>query len=326
MDDLDKERAKNMATNKNSKNSTRFPVIVYCLDDGFLDCTLVSAFTALKWSPREIQLHLFHDQLTSKNRLRLEKFSAAFADRVKVFPVKQQLPKVSGSHITNFALARLTVIPEYRSRVLYLDGDTLIRQDITELLRLPLHGDVIGAAICPTHLSWWYKSKNRWRPGHQRNKNIVNQRLKQLDTDTLNNYINSGVMLVDAGELHRLKLATKFADLNHAAQMRWHDQDHINAALKEHIRIIDSKYNSIWGNLTLRNSVIPQIIRRAHYAAMTDPVIVHFAGKQKPWLNNKQRIGMRLRRLTTHRKEIQYIREWKAARAKLESILDELRF
>lgn len=314
-----------MATKENTTNSTHLPTIIYCLDDGFLDCTLVSAFTALNWSPSEVQLHLFHDQLSSKNYLRLKKFSAAFANRVKIFPVKQKLPKVYGSHITNFALARLTVIPQYRSRVLYLDGDTLIRQDITELLNLPLHGNVIGAAICPTHLSWWHKSKSRWRPGHRRNKTVVDQRLKHLDAATLEDYVNSGVMLVDADQLHRLKFSTTFADITGAAQMRWHDQDHINVTLKGHIQIIDSKYNSIWGNLTLLNSVMPQSVRYSQQAAINDPVIVHFAGKQKPWRHGKQRLGMRLRRLTTHRKEAQYISEWRSAKDQLDRLLSNLR-
>lgn len=300
-------------------------IIVYCLDDGFLECTLVSAYSALKHSAKDTQVHLHHDELSQKNRMRLLEFKRAFDERVKVFPLVQTLPDISGSHISNFALARLKVIPQYHGRILYLDGDTLIRRDLTELLMLPLVGRVFGAAICPTHLSWWHKSRNPWRIGHNRNKAVVQERLKQLKIDTLEQYINSGVLLVDVDRLHSLGLADTLGDVSIAAGMRWHDQDYINKKFKTHIMLIDSKYNSIWGNLTLRNSVIPRGVRQSQRSAIDNPVIVHFAGKQKPWRDDKQRHGMRLRRLTTHRKESQYICEWRCARGELDRLLSNLR-
>lgn len=299
-------------------------IIVYCLDDGFLECTLVSAYSALKHSPKNTHVHLHHDQLSPSNKLRLLDFQKAFSERVKVFSLGLTLPDISGSHITNFALARLKVIPRYHGRILYLDGDTLIRHDLTDLLILPLVGRVFGAAICPTHLSWWHKSRNPWRIGHKRNQAVVQERLKQLKSETLEHYINSGVLLVDVSRLHSLGLADTLADVLIAAEMRWHDQDYINTKFKAHIMLIDSKYNSIWGNLTLRNSVIPRSVRQTQQPAIDDPVIVPFAGKQKPWRYDKQRLGMRLRRLTTHKKESQYIREWRSARDELDRLLGDL--
>ena len=83
------------------------------------------------------------------------------------------------------------------------------------------------------------------------------------------------------------------------------------------MHILDSTYNSIWGNLALRNNVIPRALRASQREAMTNPVIVHFAGKQKPWRHDKQRIGMKLRQLTTRRIEKKFTQEWLQARDQL---------
>lgn len=297
-----------MATSKN---------ILYCFDNGFTECTLTSAYSAMLHTADNVTINLLHDDLSRDHLSLVNGFVRAAGGRVQLHTLSSKLPSISGSHITNFALARLLAIPSFLGRVLYLDGDTLIRRDLTPLLRYDLQGAAIGAAFCPTHLSWWYKSRSKLRPGFKRNNAVTVQRLSQLGFSTLERYVNSGVMLVDVDRLNLLKLTDDFCDIEKAASYRWHDQDHINVIGHDNIHILDSTYNSIWGNLALRNSVIPRSLRVSQREAMSNPVVVHFAGKQKPWRPDKQRIGMKLRQLTTRRIEKKFTQEWLQARDQL---------
>ena len=295
--------------------------ILYCFDDGFTECSLVSAYQALQMSPTTTEVHLVYHKLTSVNLQRVKNFVSKFSSRVHFREFTTELPKIKGAHFTNFALARLLEIMRFNNKVLYLDGDTLPRKPLDDLLSMDIDGKAIGAAICPTHVSWWYKSLNPSRPGHKRNSSIVSQRLSQLKFSTIEHYINSGVMLVDPDAIRRLNLEPGFVDVETAAQCRWADQDHINMVCANSIQLIDSKYNSIWGNLALRNSVIPRVLQASQHEATADPVIVHFAGKQKPWRRDKQRIGMKLRQLTTRRMEKKFTQEWLDAKRKLDQAL-----
>jgi lipopolysaccharide biosynthesis glycosyltransferase len=291
--------------------------ILYCLDNNFTECTLASAHSAMLHTADDVKINLLHDELSRDNLSLVKSFASTAGERVQLHTLSDKLPSISGSHITNFALARLLAIPSFPGRVLYLDGDTLIRRDLTPLLRYDLQEAAVGAALCPTHLSWWYKSRSRLRPGYKRNSAVTSQRLSQLGFSTLEHYVNSGVMLVDVDRLNVLKLTDDFRDTEKAASYRWHDQDHINVVCHDNIHILDSTYNSIWGNLALRNNVIPRALRASQREAMTNPVIVHFAGKQKPWRHDKQRIGMKLRQLTTRRIEKKFTQEWLQARDQL---------
>ena len=304
-------------------NTVRTTPILYCFDDGFTECSLVSAYQALKLSPTNTEVYLVHNKLTPLNFQRVNNFTSKFSSRVHSREFIEELPKIKGTHFTNFALARLFEIMRFNDKVLYLDGDTLPRKPLNGLLSMDIGGKAIGAAICPTHISWWYKSLSSLRPGHKRNSSIVSLRLSQLKLSTIEHYVNSGVMLADPSAIRRLNLEPGFVDVETAAQCRWADQDHINMICSNSIQLIDSTYNSIWGNLALRNSVIPRALQASQHEAMTDPVIVHFAGKQKPWRHDKQRIGMKLRQLTTRRVERKFTQEWLQARDQLYASLGE---
>jgi lipopolysaccharide biosynthesis glycosyltransferase len=303
---------------------TKCKDIVYCFDDGFTQCTLVSALSSIRHTPSDVKIHLFHGPLTDANRTAVIKFCEAYRERALDIDFRDILPEIGGSHITKFALARLVVLMNFDNRVLYLDGDTLIRKDLTELLNMDLGNCAIGAALCPTHLSWWYKSRSSIRPGYHRNSKVVNERLAATGLKDLTTYINSGVLLVDPVRIRELNFAGKFSDLTIAASYRWHDQDHINILLKDYIHLMDSKFNSIWGNLSFKNSVFPSEIKNAQRFAMTDPTIIHFAGKQKPWRLDKVRLGMKIRRLLTRRVEVQFINEWLEVRESLFREIDAL--
>ena len=100
--------------------------ILYCFDEGFVDCSLVSAFSLIQKTSSHYHIHFVHSKLSEVSAQKVKLFSDRFKDRVFVRSFDENLPTVKESHISNFALVRLIEILNFDDRVLYIDGDTLI--------------------------------------------------------------------------------------------------------------------------------------------------------------------------------------------------------
>ena len=121
-----------------------------------------------------------------------------------------------GSRWTWMSLMRLAIprlLPEER-RVLYLDCDTIVRQDIGELFDLDLGGCLLAAVLEP----------DKSRDGRR--------------------YYNAGVLLMD---LDALRASGKVAEMVSAANYRrWGlpDQDVLNACCSRQTLALDPAYNA----------------------------------------------------------------------------------
>ncbi len=284
--------------------------ILYFFDDGFAECTFVSAYSVLQLASRPIKITLAYSELSQHSKELAERFTQKYPLQTELLPLQLDLPDVQGSHISSAALGRLKAFDRFSERVLYLDGDTIALKDVTPLFELDLHGAPIAAALCPTHLSWWYKSRHKSRIGYKRNLAVTNHRLEALNRTELSNCINSGVLLVDPDQVRKLGLMSQFSDIERAAQLRWHDQDLINLVFEDNIRILDSRYNSIWGNVAMSNRAFPRSLREASKTSRSDPVILHYAGKQKPWKPERWKPLARVKDHLFRRKQLSFRRQF----------------
>ena len=87
------------------------------------------------------------------------------------------------------------------------------------------------------------------------------------------NYVNAGMLLFDLDKMRKENIEQKFLDYTAAniGNLKHSDQDIINYSCKEHIYILDEKWNVQSSNFTNRSSYT------------NEPKIVHFIAKRKPW-------------------------------------------
>lgn len=105
-------------------------------------------------------------------------------------------------------------------RVLYLDGDIIVKNDLEELYKLNLGDNYIGAVKDSIGLS---------------NK-------KYLDGNY--SYINSGVMLMDLDKMRRNDIPNKLLEYRKTGYNKFMDQDAFNYVLKGKILQLPFKYNT----------------------------------------------------------------------------------
>ena len=137
------------------------------------------------------------------------------------------------SYMTMMRCALATMLPRER-KVLWLDCDTIVDQDITDLFSLDMRGLFYAA---------------------------VNEPKKSID---IFRYVNAGVLLCDLDNLRTVDKETELMELLNNVQLTFPDQEAINLLCQGRIRLLDSEYNaSIWTPKCLR----PRIF---HYAGIKD--------------------------------------------------------
>jgi lipopolysaccharide biosynthesis glycosyltransferase len=209
--------------------------------------------------------HLCHRTLAPEHRADLEAITAEFPVTLRWYDLDQsdmfrdlaaRMPE--NKRLSNIVYARLMIDklvgPEVE-RILYLDCDMLVREDVAELFALDLEGNAI-AAVRDSIGAF-----------------ITNRRdLKQNRDlfDPADYYFNAGMVLIDIGKWREADIIGRMEEAYASGVMQriYYDQDLLNLVFKGR-----------WLKLPWRWNVVDA--RHAHDGV--DPAIVHYTGPTKPW-------------------------------------------
>lgn len=162
-----------------------------------------------------------------------------------------------------------TLLPELLpdlDRVLYLDSDTLVLDDLMPLWQTDLEGAYIAAVTQPT------------RP------DVLPRLRDTLGLPDADSYFNSGVMLLDLAALRRVSLTQQVVEFlsDRRAPTPWADQDPLNAILHALRLRLHPRWNVMTPMLMTpaRQMPFPRDLLRE---ATQSPAVIHFIGPYKPW-------------------------------------------
>lgn len=174
---------------------------------------------------------------------------------------------------SSIVIARLLIdqlLPPAVDRVLYLDGDTIVRDSLAELWATDMQGCVLGASIEPT-------------ANHARKESLG---LKHLP------YFNSGVLLIDLALWRTQNTGKRILDFyrSRGGALFAPDQDAINGALAGEIFVLSPKYNFYniywyypYRTLCRLEAPAPYLPKEVLQDAVDHPVIIHYLGEDRPW-------------------------------------------
>ena len=169
-------------------------------------------------------------------------------------------------------MARLLIerlLPNSVQRILYLDGDTIVRGSLKELWDTDLKGCAIGASLEPTY-------------AHDK-KEIIG--LKGMP------YYNAGVLLIDLDNWRNNKVGEEIISFysSYNGRLFSNDQDAINGSQKGKIYTLSPKYNyyNIFDqypySFLSRLCDYSYVNKEMFGEARENPVIVHYLGEERPW-------------------------------------------
>jgi lipopolysaccharide biosynthesis glycosyltransferase len=240
----------------------RHPLVLAC-DEGYamqLATTLRSIVEANR-NDWPLDFHVLSDGYSEDMRrkvlLSLPKGSASikWVDvDLRPFGEFATLPHISKMTYARFLIPQ--VFPASVSRVLYLDADLLVLDDLEPLWETNLEGAVVGAVI-----------------------DKADQQLKEDDPEfegvpRVRDYFNAGVLLIDLNQWREKQISGKALEyLIQHPQSPFSDQDALNVVCDGLWKKLDGRWNfqQHWENRIMEMSPDQR------------PGIVHFIRREKPW-------------------------------------------
>lgn len=149
-------------------------------------------------------------------------------------------------------------------RILYLDADLTIHGDVSAIFPLAMDGFPVAAT----------PSGRRWLPWLAEEKAEFDRHTRLLGMSDPPRFFNAGVLLIDVGNWNRIDLGARTLDfIRRNSDLCYLPDEHgLNAVLDG--RLVE--ISAVW-NASPRNWSNPAMRR------ISEPVIVHYAGFDKPW-------------------------------------------
>ena len=248
--------------------------IVVCTDDSFVMPTgVMICSVCINNQEYEVTFHVVTDKVADDNKKKLEDIVSSFHGKNIAF---YDIERVDTSDIpaldkdayltiaTYYRLFLTEILPSNLKKIIYLDGDIIVRQSLKALWDIRME----DAAIAATPESHGALDSFYERLGYPKKMG----------------YFNAGVLLINLEYWRNHHLMSVFKDfmIHHADRIVYHDQDVLNYTLRDCKIELPIKYNLQSGFLWIDKNYD----RKYHQEVMgtiNNPAILHFTGAQKPW-------------------------------------------
>jgi lipopolysaccharide biosynthesis glycosyltransferase len=165
------------------------------------------------------------------------------------------------------------LLPEL-DKVLYLDCDIIVNDDLRELYALELGDNLVAAARDALIIGRVYTQVDN-----------IKEYLTYLDIKHVNGYFNSGVLLMNLAQFRRERLADRMIGFALRHECMFVDQDVLNSICQGRVLYFDARWNSICDGVSKPYpQFAPTETYRDYIASVTNPGIIHYAWT-KPWLD-----------------------------------------
>jgi lipopolysaccharide biosynthesis glycosyltransferase len=235
--------------------------VCYTIDEGYLLPALVSAIQArsqVATATADVVIIVIGER--GEWSASGEAVAAEHAVRM-VFAEREAIDR---RHIMFARLYLPTLLTEPYRRIIYIDGDTQVRGDLTPLVEAPISPGRFLACRDPAVV--FAELSERWRRRIASERAAVGYERPQAD------YFNSGVLVIDPESWPPLAEAC-FAMLSSGAgASRYPDQDLLNLAIGDCCTLISSRWN------------FPGFFIGSPAEARLRPRIYHFMSNPRPWI------------------------------------------
>lgn len=250
--------------------------IVFASDNNYAQHTAVAMASVLVNTkvPQKIQFYLIDDEIQQENKEKIIKTVQNLGGNIEFIKIKNSKLEdcyVSGelSRASYFRLDIANILDESIEKIIYLDCDLLVYDDIEKMWQLDMGGKPV-AATCDL--------------GIMASARVRKQKNKFIGLPFDAPYFNAGVLMMDLKKWRDDNYAEAIIALATQNKYPNHDQDALNKFFMNN-----------WQEIPLRWDVIPPVfnlffkiltkpdLRKKAIEAKLNPAIFHYAGGYKPW-------------------------------------------
>ena len=234
--------------------------IVMISDAAYVNYMNIAIYSVIKNKIEQTKLHFFiiGDNLSKESIGRIK--NAESLDKQVVITVlnnKYNIYKFLGVQINEFhhvpqvdllKFAIPYILPNI-DKILYLDGDIIVQGDLSQIYNVDIKDEYVAA--------------------------VEDGDLTAKDALNIPRYFNNGVMLLNLAKMRRDNLSEELLKIRFQDKIkRFVTQDTFNQVMFQKIKFMPSVYNCI------------PLWERAYGNSCENAVIIHWAGRDKPWKSN----------------------------------------
>jgi lipopolysaccharide biosynthesis glycosyltransferase len=219
-------------------------------------------------------VHILHDHLSFSSRLKLRLFCLKYGLKIQFYQIKESpfhaaplAYHFSGTVYNRLLLA--SILNEKIKKVLYLDCDLIVLQDLTELYDTDLARNYLAAV-----------------------KEIIEKEADERLCLEGSDYFNAGVLLLNLEIWRKENLEGKFLSFinEKSEKIKYLDQDVLNYCVKNRWIPLEAKHNvtHYFYDYTNYTEVYFGLTKTVYDQIRENPSILHFSGHKKPWIEGCQ--------------------------------------
>lgn len=255
------------------------PIVMLC-DDGYIIPTITAITSMIKFkdASSKYDITIIVKGVSDYNIRKLARLSRknveiniVYLDETNEYE-NNEVEAVTNYGVPTTALAKF-YIPEIMShcdKLIYLDGDIIVKRDLSVLYNYGL-GEAYAGVV-------------RDMPQVLYEKQIFGKKYGR-------GYFNSGVMLLNAKKMRKDNITQKLIETKKTIESKLQDQDVFNEVFGEDIRQLPIKYNTLYVNL-IRSQGKYDIAKINEYyktkytdveSIRRDSCVIHYCSSDKPW-------------------------------------------
>lgn len=253
--------------------------IVFVSDENYAMPTYVAIHSLIKGKKSQLPMRIFlaSSGMSSASKDAVSKLEG---EGIKIVIVdvagkRSELKLLKeGFHVSPAATIKFS-LPEILGdidKVIYIDGDVIVRGDLSDLFAVSLDGAYVAAVKD-------IKPVLKYKPSILIKLNIPHHR----------NYFNSGMMVMDLKAMRRDGISKRLMDYRRDGINSFMDQDALNVVFGDRVKYLPCRYNFM--TTLIEEFSIDEI--RQHYsvkahigtegALLKSADVLHYTSKRKPW-------------------------------------------
>lgn len=251
--------------------------IILASDNNYVQHCAVTICSILEHNT-DVVIYLLTESLSKDNINILERLIRSKGASFHLLTVpssivnRMPMPKEMSNHISIATYYRLFIcdlVPQSIDKILYLDGDIVVRNSLEKLWNIDIGDFAIGAVY----------QYNEWCDN--------NQTWSRLNISPQYGYFNAGVLLINLQYWRNHNLPNTFMDYikDNYYKIRFHDQDVLNAVLYKNVYPLGYEWNLLpflFDDYLRWTFPYPSLLTDLP-AIIKDPAIIHFVNTPKPW-------------------------------------------
>lgn len=278
----DKNKVINSISGKNF-----VPVLLAC-NNGYIRYTSVLVESILSHCTEENKyaIYILHTDISEENQAILQhQIGKCKNVSIEFINVKRRLNTYKNLYVdrhlsveTYFRFFAIDIFPNLE-KMIYLDCDTIVCEDIAKLFHTDLKDKSIGAVRDADIISL-YSENNTADPEVRENLN------KRIKLQNYTDYFQAGVLLLN---LKKIRMHYSMEEIfSTALERNWkfQDQDVLNYIFRGDVKYLDSSWNVLYDCFNRIERIVnyvPAEISQNYLESRKNPCIIHYAGMPKPW-------------------------------------------